>query len=227
MKILVIEDNPRLSERIRQQLQKWYLVDLANSGDDALRKLASNTYDLTILDLGLPDMPGMEVCRQIRRTNNELPVLVLTGIDSTASRVELLDIGADDYVTKPFDVSELRARINALARRKSRSPAIPLLSIGDLTLNPSSREVTRGGAAIHLRRKEFEILEYLLQNAGRVMSREMIVNHAWPITSNTWSGSVDVHIKQLRDKIDRPFSYPLIKTSYGVGYMIESQAISR
>lgn len=227
MKILVIEDNPRLSARIKQQLQKSYITEVANSGDEGLEKIANGDYDLALLDLGLPDIPGLEVCKQIREITNRLPILVLTGVDTTTSRVELLDAGADDYVTKPFDIAELKARINALGRRRERSESQPLLVIGDLVLDPASREVSRDGSPIKLRRKEFDILEYLLTNSGRVLSREMIVNHAWPITSNTWSGSVDVHIKQLRDKIDRPFSYPLIKTSYGVGYMVELPSSQR
>jgi len=221
MKILVIEDNPRLSIRIKQQLQKWYIVEVASTGDEALERVASDSFDLALLDLGLPDISGLDVCKQIRRINSSLPILILTGVDTTSSRVELLDSGADDYMAKPFDVSELRARINALARRQLRNSSTPLLSVGDLTLNPSKRHVERSGSTISLRRKEFDILEYLMRNVGRVLSREMIVNHAWPVTSNTWSGSVDVHIKQLRDKVDRPFSYPLIKTSYGVGYMVD------
>ena len=221
MKILVIEDNPRLSIKIKQQLQKWYIVEVASTGDEALERVASDSFDLALLDLGLPDISGLDVCKQIRRINSSLPILILTGVDTTSSRVELLDSGADDYMTKPFDVSELRARINALARRQLRNSSTPLLSVGDLTLNPSKRHVERSGSTISLRKKEFDILEYLMRNVGRVLSREMIVNHAWPVTSNTWSGSVDVHIKQLRDKVDRPFSYPLIKTSYGVGYMVD------
>lgn len=221
MKILIVEDNPRLSVRIKQQLQKWFLVELAESGDSALEKIAAYHFDLVLLDLVLPDMSGLEVCKEVRKTNSDLPILVLTGIATPESQVELLNAGADDYVAKPFNIEELKARIHALARRRLRSLSRPAISVGDLTLYPASREVIRAGLTIRLRRKEFDILEYLLTNVGRVLSREMIVNHAWPIASTTWSGSVDVHIKQLRDKVDRPFAYPLIKTSYGVGYMVE------
>ena len=120
MKLLVIEDNPRLSERLKQQLQKRHVVELANSGDEGLRLATNDTFDIILLDLGLPDTPGLEVCRQIRHFTNDTPILVVTGIDTIASRVELLDAGADDYVTKPFDLSELHARINALSRRRKR-----------------------------------------------------------------------------------------------------------
>ena len=221
MKILVIEDNPRLSTRMKQLLQKWYVIEIAHSGDQAIRCAATQNFDVILLDLGLPDISGLEVCRQIRLIDTSTPILVLTGIDTTESKVELLEQGADDYLAKPFDPAELRARINALGRRRKNAPSVPLLRVGDLTLDPAKRQVTRNDVVIPLRRKEFDILEYLVRHAGRVLSREMIINHAWPLTSTTWSGSVDVHIKQLRDKIDRPFAYPLIKTSYGVGYMVE------
>lgn len=220
MKILVIEDNPRLSLRIKEQLRKWFVVETAASGDQGLQLAATDTFDIILLDLGLPDAPGIDVCRQIRRLSDSVPILILTGVDTTDSRVELLDAGADDYVTKPFDIHELHARINALSRRRLRSANVHTISVGDLIIDPARRTVSRSGVAVVLRKKEFDILEYLASHPGRVMSREMIVNHAWSSTSASWPGSVDVHIKQLRDKLDKPFSYPLIKTSYGVGYSI-------
>lgn len=221
MKILVIEDNPRLAMRIQQQLRKWYIVETAPSGDQGLQLLSTDGFDLVMLDLGLPDTPGADVCRQIRCLSNDLPILVVTGIDTVESRVDLLATGADDYVCKPFDILELRARIDALTRRRVRGENIAKITIGDLVIDPCQRSVVRAGEKITLRRKEFDILEYLASHPGRVLSREMIINHAWASTSTSWSGSVDVHIKQLRDKVDRPFAYPLIKTSYGVGYMVD------
>lgn len=224
MKILVIEDNPRLANRIKQQLRKWYLVEVALSGDEGLSQVATGTFDLIMLDLGLPDTSGLEVCKQIRLISKELPILIVTGIDTTTSRVELLDNGADDYISKPFDIDELHARINALARRRARSDSTEVITVGDLIINPALRSVVRAGTPIHLRRKEFDILEYLASHPGRVMTRQMIIDHAWVSTSASWIGSVDVHIKQLRDKVDKPFAYPLIKTSYGVGYTINVPA---
>lgn len=224
MKLLVIEDNPRLADRIKKQLGRWYIVETAESGDKGLQLVNSGSFDIVLLDLGLPDTPGLEICRQIRHISSDIPILIVTGIDTVASRVQLLDSGADDYITKPFDLAELRARINALARRRLRSIDTPVIHIGDLVIDPTRRLVTREGVLITLRRKEFDILEYLASNPGRVMSRQNIINHAWTSTSNSWTGSVDVHIKQLRDKVDRPFSYPLIKTSYGVGYMLQESA---
>jgi Response regulators consisting of a CheY-like receiver domain and a winged-helix DNA-binding domain len=224
MKVLVIEDNPRLAGRIKQQLRKWYIVETALSGDEGLQNVATETFDIVLLDLGLPDTPGLEVCRQIRHLSKDLPILIVTGIDTIESRVELLNCGADDYITKPFDIAELQARVNALARRRTRSVSIDEIIIDDLIINPAQRSVVRGGKQIKLRKKEFDILEYLASHPGRVMSRQMIINHAWTSTSASWTGSVDVHIKQLRDKVDKPFSYPLIKTSYGVGYLIDASS---
>ena len=222
MKVLVIEDNPRLASKIKQQLCKWYLVETAQSGDQGLRMASTIPFDIVLLDLGLPDTPGLEVCRQIRSLSNDLPIMIVTGVDTVESKVILLENGADDYIAKPFDISELHARIDTLARRRRRSESVSTIALGDLVISPSSRTVTRAGQPIKLRRKEFDILEYLTTNAGRIMSRENIINHAWHSQNSSWVGSVDVHIKQLRDKVDRPFSYPLIKTSYGLGYMIEA-----
>lgn len=219
MKVLVIEDNPRLADRIKTQLRKWYIVDVAQSGDKGLQLVATNSFDIVLLDLGLPDTPGLEVCKQIRSIIPELPILIVTGTDTVESKVNLLNSGADDYITKPFEINELHARINALARRRSRNEHSQIITIGDLHIDLAQRSVTREGVAIVLRRKEFDILEYLASHPGRVMSRQNIVNHAWVSTSGSWTGSVDVHIKQLRDKIDKPFTRPLIKTVYGVGYM--------
>ena len=221
MKLLVIEDNPRLAVRIKQQLQRWYIIETASSGDEGIRLASTHTFDLVMLDLGLPDTPGLEVCRAIRSLSADIPILIVTGIDTTKSRVALLDAGADDYITKPFDLSELRARINALTRRRVRNESSPIITLGDLTIEPSSRKVIRAGIEVLLRKKEYDIFEYLALNAGRVLSRQMIINHAWTTTSTSWTGSVDVHIKQLRDKVDKPFNYPLIKTLYGVGYMVD------
>lgn len=219
MKLLLIEDNPLLASRMKQQLRRWYLPEIALSGDAGLDMLATSEFDCVLLDLGLPDSPGKDICQRIRLMNAEIPVLVVTGNDTSESQVELLNAGADDYITKPFDLSEMHARINALLRRRARSSVCSSLTLGDLSINTGDRTVQRAGQVITLRKKEFDILEYLVSNAGRVLSRQMIINHAWSTTGKGWIGSVDVHIKQLRDKIDKPFSRPLIKTCYGVGYM--------
>lgn len=221
MKLLVVEDNARLADRIQRKLNKLYLLDFASSGHEALVQLTDIEYGVIILDLGLPDMNGLEVCKRIRDLNIDIPILILTGNDDTTTKVELLSMGADDYMTKPFDSDELKARLQALYRRKSKKLLPPVINFSDLTIDPAKRSVVRAGNIIHLRRKEFDILEYLVNNRGRVLTRKMILDHVWTADSNSWLGTIDVHIKHLRDKIDRPFGSHLIKTCYGVGYKIE------
>lgn len=221
MKILIVDDNYRLAERMRQLLQKHYIVETAHSGDHALALLSESAFDLAILDLGLPDIPGLELCGHIRKISAKIPILIVTGVDTTASRVELLKAGADDYIAKPFDPPEFTARVQALLRRAERSESLSVIQVDDLIMDTAARTVMRNGQSITLRRKEFDILECLCRNRGRVMTRKMIIDHAWSSSTNSWTGSVDVHIKQLRDKVDKPFGRPLIKTAYGVGYIIE------
>ena len=222
MKVLVVEDNPRLADRLKKLIQKDHLVEHAGTGDDAIALAVANEVDLILLDLNLPDMHGLHVCQKIRELDVHAPILVITGIDDAKSKVALLNAGADDYITKPFDVSELKARIIALDRRRKHIITSETILVQDVSLNTATREVTRAGVTINLRRKEFDILEYLMKNKGRVLSRQMIINHAWTSTSSAWTGSVDVHIKQLRDKIDKPFPSSIIKTTYGVGYSIDA-----
>jgi two-component system OmpR family response regulator len=166
-------------------------------------------------------MNGYDICRAIRMAQVDTPIIILTGSADVTSRVTLLNAGADDYLTKPFSVAELRARLAAILRRPPATAAHDTFSILDLTLDPFSRHVERNGVPILLRRKEFDILEYLLRNRGRPVTRAMILDHAWDGSKDTWNNTVDVHIKHLRDKIDRPFGTPLIKTAYGIGYMID------
>ena len=220
MKVLIIEDNTLLAERMKKSLRRWYIPEIALSGDAALRLLAANEYTIILLDLGLPDTTGRTLCKHIRAHYPDIPLLIVTGETHTKSVTELLNYGADDYLTKPFDPFELRARMNALLRRRSRGPVSPTITIDDLVITPEVREVQRAGQTVRLRRKEFDILVYMALNQGRVLHRQNILDHAWPSTSSAWSGLVDVHIKQLRDKIDKPFAYPLIHTVHGVGYRI-------
>lgn len=222
MKLLLVEDNHRLAERIKNQLSKLYLVDTIHTGRETLDKARQYDYSVIILDLGLPDMSGLDVCKQLRANNITVPVLVLTGQDNMDKRIELLDCGADDYVTKPFNSRELRARIDTLARRTKLQYEKPTITFYDLVIDRSKRKVYRSGIHVPLRRKEFDILEYLVNNSGRVLTREMILNHAWDSNRSSWNSTVDVHIKHLRDKIDRPFSSSLIKTAYGLGYRVDT-----
>lgn len=221
MKLLLVEDNERLIERIKRQLGKQYVIDAVSNGAEALEKITTINYAVIMLDLGLPDTSGAEVCRQARAHGILTPILILTGADSIASRVELLNLGADDYVAKPFHIEELRARILALTRRQPLRKKKAAIRYQDLIINPEERTVIRAGTPIQLRRKEFDILEYLISNNGRVLTREMIINHAWDSQRTSWNSTVDVHIKHLRDKIDRPFKSSIIKTAYGLGYKVE------
>ncbi len=223
MKLLVIEDNHRIARHIKTLFGKNNIIQLVRSGEDGIDRAKRSNFDVIILDLGLPDVSGLEVCRAIRSHGILSPILVLTGLDEVALRVELLNSGADDYVTKPFNAEELVARVAAVSRRKDRQHYDELLCVGDLVLNRTSREVSRNETKIYLRRKEYDILEYLVANKGRPVSRAMILDHAWTADRENWNNTVDVHIKQLRDKVDRPFSYPLIKTAYGIGYVVDGE----
>lgn len=222
MKILIIDDNERLARRTKERLQKWYVIDTADSGETGLQMLSHSDYDLILLDLALPGINGDQVCMQIKSFWPDTAVLIVSGEDSTTSKVNLLGIGADDYITKPYEFRELHARIQAILRRSQATTYREKVVVGNLTLDPNDRTVMRNGIYITLRRKEFNILEYLCLNPGRILTREMIIHQAWPVESSVnWTSSVDVHIKQLRDKIDKPFDTPMIKTVYGLGYMIE------
>jgi len=221
MKLLLVEDNPRLAERITYHLRKSYVIDVVESGEDALEKIQAIKYGVILLDLGLPGMSGLEVCKNIRRLNFNNPILVLTGNGDMTDRIELLNAGADDYVTKPFNTDELKARIAAVGRRQTRSQVRALIEYRDLKMDVDQHKVSRSGIDIKLRRKEFDILEYLITNKGRIMTRDMIMDHVWSSHTNSWTSTVDVHIKHLRDKVDKPFDHPYIKTAYGLGYKID------
>lgn len=221
MKILVIEDSQGLAERIKSALSKHFIVDVAPNGSEGLALIEAVHYEVVILDLGLPDISGLKVCTTIRESGITIPILILTAVDDVQSRVQLLNNGADDYVTKPFNSAELIARVNALARRKTQEYTENIIVVGDLEIDVARRQVKRSGVTVPLRRKEFDILQYLVVNQGRAVSREMILDHAWESNTERWNNSVDVHIKRLRDKIDRPFREPIIKTAYGIGYMVD------
>ncbi len=219
-KVLVVEDNQPLAKSLQNWLSKHYEVTLVTTGHKAIKALTTRDYDVVLLDLGLPDMSGQEVCNEVRHKGIKTPILVLTATDEVSMKVNMLDIGADDYLLKPFYVGELKARLRALLRRGNSTTA-NILKVGDLVLDPDRRQVRRGETFIELRRKEFDILEYLMQNRGTVVTRAMIINNSWDPGADRWNNTVDVHIKYLRDKIDRPFPHKLIKTAYGVGYMID------
>lgn len=223
MKILYIDDNRMLVDSVKALLEDAYIIDHASTGREGLHSAQLVQYDLILLDLGLPDMDGCEVCLKLRAANISTPILVLTVQKDSDTCVKLLNSGADDYITKPFNGEALRARIVAVLRRGKEMSEEKVITVSDLSVNVTRREVRRAGVIIPLRRKEFDILEYLTANHGRVLTRAMILDHVWEAGTEGWNNTVDVHIKYLRDKVDRPFEKALIKTSYGVGYMIDDR----
>jgi DNA-binding response OmpR family regulator len=221
MKVLIIEDNAAVTQALRRGLRRSYLVDTARTGTQGLHQAEVNAYDAIILDLTLPDMSGLEVCEQLRRERVSTPIVVLTGRDDIKEKVKLLDAGADDYLTKPFSLEELKARLRTVVRHSTKATRSSKLVVGELTLDTASRRIERAGRPIRLRRKEFDLLEYMMHHAGTVVTRTTIVDHIWEMSDALYTNAVDVHIKYLRDKIDRPFPQPLITTVHGVGYKLE------
>jgi two-component system copper resistance phosphate regulon response regulator CusR len=221
MRLLVIEDNRDIVAGLQRGLKGRYVVDAALSGEEGLYLAEINHYDLIMLDLSLPDMDGLEVCRGLRDNKIMSPILVLTARMDVQDKIVTLDAGADDYMTKPFHLAELTARIRALMRR-GLEPLPNALVAGELEVDVARRSVRRSGREVTLRRKEFDVLEYLMRNQGRPVTREMILEHVWGGEDAIWTNAVDVHVKYLRDKVDRPFATKLIKTVHGVGYKIEA-----
>ncbi len=223
MHILVVEDEQRLAFLLRRVLlEERHTIDLAHDGEKGLDLALSDTYDVVILDVMLPVYDGFEVCRQMRAERVLSPVLMLTARGAVEDRVKGLNVGADDYLTKPFAMEELLARVNALLRRRDRRfDETPQLSVGDLTLDLVRHEASRAGRVIELTAKEFALLEYLMRHPGQVLSRTQIINAVWRYDLEALSNVVDIYIHYLRDKIDQGFPHPLIKTVRGVGYKIE------
>jgi two-component system, OmpR family, copper resistance phosphate regulon response regulator CusR len=226
MHILVVEDDPNVALAMREGLQREsYEVTVAMSGEEGYYLLNTGSFDLVVLDLMLPGRDGLEVLATFRRKELTIPVLVVTARDAVEDRVAGLDAGADDYLVKPFAFSELLARIRALLRR-GRSEAPPRLTALDLELNVATRRATRAGRDLDLTLREFELLEYLVRNQGRVVSREMLARDVWRETrrATPLDNVIDVHIARLRRKIDDPFARRLIHTIRGVGFIIKADA---
>ncbi len=219
MRILLVEDEKNVAGFIKKGLtEEFYTVDASVNGEDGFLMATTTEYDLIILDIMLPDINGIELCRRIKNHNIKTPVLMLTAVDSIESKVKGLDSGADDYLTKPFAFEEFLARVRALLRRPTLMSA--LLKVSDLTLDPVRHEAKRGGQIIQLTWKEFALLEYLMRNKGRVLSRTKIFDHIWGDDLDTSSNVVDVYISYLRDKIDKNYSPKLIHTVRNVGYVL-------
>ncbi len=221
MKILIIEDDKQTAETIRDELKDYYAVDVAYTGENGEYQASVNDYDVILIDLILPDMDGTTICRKVRKAGIKTPILILTGQIETKDKVTALDAGADDYLTKPFSFAELLARIRALMRRNPNTLPSNLLTTGNLALNVDGNILKHKKTTIPLRRKEFGLLEYLMHNKGRVLTRSMILEHVWDSSTDPITNTVDVHINSLREKVDKPFGTSLIKTVHGLGYKIE------
>ena len=218
MKLLLVEDNGKLAENIKTGLmQEGHAVDIIADGDVALRRILvnRNEYDLVILDRMLPGQDGVSVCKEWREQQVSLPVLMLTALDAVDDKVAGLDAGADDYLAKPFAFEELLARINALLRRPKEIIA-SVLRVGDIEMNLTDRSVSSSGKRVTLTLKEFMVLEYLMRNANKVVTRDTLYSHAWDFADSSFSNTVDVHIKNLRKKIKD--NGKIIQTIRGVGY---------
>lgn len=220
MRILVVEDQKKTSQFIRKGLvEHGYAVDVVQDGPEAESQAQVHDYDLIILDVMLPGQDGLQVCRNLRRMKVHTPILILTALSSTEDKVKGLDSGADDYLGKPFEFAELLARIRALVRR--HQSARPRLKIADLELDTAARKAVRGGREITLTAKEFALLEYLMQNAGKVVTRTAISEHVWDIHFDNESNVIDVYINFLRKKIDQGFKTKLLHTVVGTGYVLK------
>jgi two-component system OmpR family response regulator len=224
MRLLVVEDEVKMAGLLKRALEEeGYAVDVAGCGEDALWFGTENPYDAIVLDVMLPDLDGFEVSRRLREAGRWSPVLMLTARDAVADRVAGLDAGADDYLTKPFSFAELLARLRALVRR-GVAERPPVLRVGDLSLDPARRTVMRDGASIDLTAREFALLEYLMRHVGEVLTRSQLIEHVWDFAYDGDSNVVDVYIRYLRNKVDRPFGRDSIRTVRGAGYRLEHGA---
>ncbi len=220
MRILLVEDNRRLSNSLRATLvDDGYAVDVAYDGVEGEELAVFTPYDVMILDVMLPKRNGIEVCKSLREQKIATPILMLTARDALEDRVTGLDSGADDYLVKPFEIKELRARVRALLRRHSTNKAGDL-TIDDLRLDPAAHYAWRADKAIDLTAKEFALLEYMMRNPNRLITREMVISHLWDYDQSLGSNVVDVYIRRLRRKIDDPYDVKLIETVRGAGYRL-------
>ena len=220
MRVLVVEDESKMAALLRRGLQEeGFAVDIAATGEDGSWIGAENDYDVILLDVMLPDVDGFEVCRRLRAADRWAPILMLTARDGVRDRVAGLDAGADDYLTKPFSFDELLARVRALLRR-GPSERPPVLTVGDLALDPATRRVSRGDREIELTPKEFGLLDLFLRHPGEALSRTRILEHVWDFAYEGTSNLVDVYVRTLRERIDRPFGVDSIETIRGAGYRL-------
>ena len=227
-KILLVEDEEKLARMVELELRyEGYQVDKSFDGRSGLERALSGEYDLVLLDIMLPQLSGMEVLRRLRKEGVQLPVIMLTARDSVVDKVSGLDSGADDYITKPFAIEELLARIRAALRKRPSAPAEALkLTCGALVMDTERHEVTVRGAPVELTRREFDLLHYLLENKEKVISRESLLDHVWGFDFAGETNAVDVYIRFLRSKIDEKFGVKIIHTVRGVGYVVREEDAS-
>jgi DNA-binding response OmpR family regulator len=219
MRLLLVEDDPGVLRFVLKGLrERAYAVDTATTGDDALYQAEINTYDLIILDVMIPGRDGFAVCKQIRKTGNRVPILMLTALDAVEDRITGLDVGADDYLAKPFAFRELLARLRALLRRSGELRP-PNITVADVVVDTAAQTVTRRGRRIPLTTKEYALVEFLARNAGRVVGRAAIAEHVWDETFDPFSNLIEVYVNRLRRKIDEDSKLPLLHTRRGAGYL--------
>jgi DNA-binding response OmpR family regulator len=220
MRILVVEDEPKVAQFIASGLtEEQFVVDIAQDGAAALRRVDSTDYDLLVLDLMLPGVDGFDVCQQVRARGLKMPILMLSARNLVDDRVRGLNMGADDYLTKPFEFAELSARVSALLRRHGEPTLVPL-AVADLALDPVTRVVKRGDRRVELTAKEFELLEYLMRHAGQTLTRQMIAQHVWGFEWDRLTNVIDVFVSHLRKKIELPGEPRLMHAVRGAGYAI-------
>ncbi|MGK0172946.1 MAG: two-component system OmpR family response regulator [Gammaproteobacteria bacterium] len=222
MKILVIEDDCETAAYVANGLKEYgHTIDLAATGRDGLFLATGEPYDILVVDRMLPELDGLSIVKTLRGGGNSTPVLFLTALGGVDDRVSGLDAGGDDYLVKPFAFSELLARVNALARRPPLGSKITVLNVGDLEMDLPKRTVTRAGTRIELQPREFRLLEYMMQHAGEVVTRTMLLEYVWEFHFDPHTNVVESHVSRLRTKIDKPFERPLIHTVRGSGYSIQ------
>ena len=224
MRVLLLEDEKDIANYITTSLKaEHFAVDHAETGEKGLMWAKVNSYDVGIFDIKLAgEQNGLQVCKNLRESGKMFPVIILSVTGDVSTKIEALNLGADDYLAKPFSFAELLARINALMRREKKITG-PLLTVGDLTMDTQGHTVMRAGKRVELNRKEFALLEYLMRNPGTTLTRAMILEHVWDMNADPFTNTVDVHIRFLREKIDIGHKKKLLKTVHGFGYRIEDQ----
>jgi DNA-binding response OmpR family regulator len=227
-RILVIENDGNIADALERGLQRQYIPEIGSDGSAGHGLFQSRKYDLIILDISLPDITGLELCKMIRTQNTQIPVILLTSVPSLDDKIKLYNSGADDYLVKPFELKELLLKVAAMLKRshKLQLPGDHILKVSNLEMNLDSKEVKRGSTKINLTAKEFQLLEFLLRNKNKVVSRSDIAYNVWDIDFKTHTNVIDVYISYLRNKVDKPFDHKLIKTQVGMGYVLKEKSES-